>query len=429
MELSASVIGLIILAIVILLFLTDWIPSATTAVLGCALFVLTGICSVADAFSGFSDSTVILVFGMMVVGDALFYSGFAYDIGTFVLKIAKGSETRILLIVGAVSAAMSAFLSNVAVIAMTLAIVNSIAGASKNLKRINLYLPATMGAIFGGSLTLVGSTPQQAAQGVLQAATGESMKVFDFTLVGLPLVLLYLFYITTVGPKLARKIWGSRAEEDIEPSKQGSSIEELVIKGDRRKKITVAVIFTAMVILYSTELIPIALTAAVCALACVITRCTTEKRLLNELDFRIIIRLGGCLGIAEGLYASGCCDLIARSFIQLFGAQMHPMVLLAASLFLVILISNFISNSTAVMVVLPSTLAICSMLGFNAVSYTLAISFGASLVICTPLASAQIAMSLAAGYRFSDYVKYNILLQIGVYLLILIVLPLYFPLV
>ena len=190
-----------------------------------------------------------------------------------------------------------------------------------------------------------------------------------------------------------------------------------------------AVIFTAMVILYSTELIPIALTAAVCALACVITRCTTEKRLLNELDFRIIIRLGGCLGIAEGLYASGCCDLIARSFIQLFGAQMHPMVLLAASLFLVILISNFISNSTAVMVVLPSTLAICSMLGFNAVSYTLAISFGASLVICTPLASAQIAMSLAAGYRFSDYVKYNILLQIGVYLLILIVLPLYFPLV
>lgn len=428
MELTTPIIGLAILLLTIILFLTDWIPSATAAVLGCALFVLTGICSVSEAFSGFSDSTVILVFGMMVVGDALFNSGLAYDIGNFVIRTARGSEVRILLIVGAVSAVMSAFLSNVAVIAMALAIVNSIVQTSKNLKPMHLYLPATLGAIFGGSVTLVGSTPQQAAQGVLQAATGQTMGVFDFVYVGIPLVVIYLVYITTIGPKLARKIWGDRADCRLDSIDSGNSMEHLVIKGNQRKKITMSVIFVAMVFLYASEIIPIALTAALCALACIVTRCTTEKRLLKELDFRILIRLAGCLGLAEGLYASGCCDLIASSFINLFGAQMHPMVLLAASVFLVILISNFISNSTAVMVVLPSTLAIVSMLGYNAVSYTLAISYGASLVICTPLASAQIAMSLAAGYRFSDYFKYNIFLQILVYLLILLLLPVFFPL-
>lgn len=202
----------------------------------------------------------------------------------------------------------------------------------------------------------------------------------------------------------------------------------MLIQGDRRKKITMIVVFAVMVALYSTELIPNALTASVCALACVVTRCTTETRIIRGLDFRIIIRLGGCLGIAKGLYASGCCDLIANSFIRLFGETMPPMVLLAASLFLVILISNFISNSTAVMIVLPSTLAICTMLGFNAVSFTLALSYGANLCLCTPLASAQLAMSMAAGYRFSDYVKYNFPLQLLLYLAVLLLIPIFFPL-
>jgi len=427
--LSTSVTGLLILAVVILLFLTDWVSSATTAVLGCVLFVLTGICTVSEIFSKFSDSTVVLVFGMMVMGDALFNSGLAYDIGTFILSAAKESEIRILIIVGAVSAAMSAFLSNVAVIAMTLAIVNSIVGSSKKLKLMNLYLPATMGAIFGGTLTLVGSTPQQAAQGILQSATGEAMRIFDFVYVGIPLVIVYLLYITLIGPTLARKIWRNRDDGESAAVSSGGRMEDLIIKGNRRKKITMSIIFVIMVILYVTEAIPIALTAALCAIACIVTRCTTEKRLMKELDFRIIIRLGGCLGIAEGLYASGCCDLIASSFISLFGEQMHPLMLLAVSLFMVILISNFISNSTAVMVVLPSTLAISAMLGFNAVSYTLAISYGANLVFCTPLASAQIAMSMAAGYRFADYVKYNLLLQVLVYVVILVLLPVFFPLV
>ncbi len=423
---SPSVIGLLILAVVIVLFLTGWIPSAQAAVLGCILFVLTGICSATEVFSSMADSTVILVVGMLIVGEAMFSVGLAYDVGNFIRRVTGNNERRLIFAAGLISALLSSFLSNVTVIAMAISIINSIVRTSKNFRSKQLYLPIIIGASFGGILTLVGSTPQVTAMNILQETTGATLKIFDFTAIGAILVITYLLHATFTGYKLGDKIWGSRPEEDEREIAEDANMS-FVAEVPQYKKIMMLVIFLGMIVLFATGVIPVSLTAALGAVACVALRLIGERKAMAAVDWRIVIRLGGCLGIAKGLKASGFGDLISGGFIKIFGDQVSPMVLLAVAVLLVMIISNFITNSTAVVIVLPPVLAICTALGYNPVTYTMAIAYGANLCICTPLASAQMALAMAGGYKFSDYVKYGILLEILVYIEIVALTPLFFP--
>ena len=164
---SPAIISLIILIICIILFITRPIPNATTACLGCLLFALTGVCDFNSAFSGFSNSTVILMFGMMIVGTAMMDTGAARLVGKKVAKISGHKEKRFILFAGLTSAVLSTFLSNTAVIAIFLPIIASISNSDKSMNRMNITLPVTMGAMFGGVCTLVGSTPQLTANGIL----------------------------------------------------------------------------------------------------------------------------------------------------------------------------------------------------------------------------------------------------------------------
>ena len=107
-----DVISLIIFAFCIVLFVWDKLPMATTAILGCALMVIFGVCKFSVAFGQFSSSTVILTIGVMVIGAAISETGLAATIGNWIVRISKGSEVKLIIGTYLVSAAMSAFLTN-----------------------------------------------------------------------------------------------------------------------------------------------------------------------------------------------------------------------------------------------------------------------------------------------------------------------------
>ena len=123
---SPAVIGLIILVVCVVLFLTEWIPNSVTACLGCALMVLFGVCSFDDVFSSFSNSIVVLLVGSMVVGIAMFDTGVAQLVGRSVIRWSKGNGRTFLLVGGIVAGVLSMFLANTAVIAAFLPIIDSV---------------------------------------------------------------------------------------------------------------------------------------------------------------------------------------------------------------------------------------------------------------------------------------------------------------
>lgn len=429
---NSAIISLIILVVCIILFVTRIIPNAATAVLGCALFVITGVCDIKDAFSGFSNSTVLLMFGMMVVGIAMQETGIAEIIGKNVTKLSRKNERLFMLIAGITSAALSTFLSNTAVIAIFLPIIESVAKADRRMNRMNLTLPVTLGAMFGGVCTLVGSTPQLTANGILLEMTNETTKLelgmFDYTLPGLLLVGGYILYIELIGPKLAKRIWGDReavAEEaatEVEEKKLPSET-----KINKVKIIIMAVIFATTIVFFIGGWISTALTAVLAALLCIITGCVKQKTVIKKMDWSVVFVLAGCLGLATGITKGGAGKLIGEALSSLFGEGVPVIVIFAVFVILTMLISNFITNSTAVTIMLPIAISLCLVNGYNPLTFTLGIVFAANLTYSTPLANAQTAMTLVAGYKFSDYVRYTWPLALIVLVEIIAFVPLFYP--
>lgn len=92
------------------------------------------------------------------------------------------------------------------------------------------------------------------------------------------------------------------------------------------------------------------------------------------------------------------------------------------------IISNFVTNSAAIIIVLPIALSACTAMGYNPLPFCIGITFGASFACSTPLAAAQIAMTLVAGYKFSDYLKYTLPLALILLIGTLVFVPLFYPL-
>ncbi len=421
---TPAVISLIILAACIVLFITRPIPNAATACLGCLAFALTGVCTIGEAFSGFSNSTVLLMFGMMVVGIALMDTGAAKLIGNYVAKVSRGKEKLFIFMAGISSAILSTFLSNTAVIAIFLPIIASIVQSEPSMSRKNMTLPVTMGAMFGGVCTLVGSTPQLTANGILQEMTGLELKMFDFFLPGVCLTAVYMLFVLTIGHKIGNKVWGgsdSVTEEDAPVN-----MEEVTV--NKRKLITMIIIFFITIVLFIGDWIPTATTAILAALLCIVTKCTSQKSIIKHMDWSVVFILAGCLGLASGLTKGGAGELMSEGITKILSPDVAPILIFAIFVFATMLVSNFITNSTAVVIFLPIALALCQPYGINPLPMTLGIVYAANLTFSTPLANAQTAMTLVAGYKFSDYIRYTWILDILVFLTILITVPLFYSL-
>lgn len=420
----ADIVSLLVFSICIVLFIIDKLPMATTAILGCVLMVIFQVCTFSDAFGPFASSTVVLTIGVMIIGAAISETGLAATIGQWIVKVSKGSEIKLIIGTYLVSAVMSAFLTNSAVLAIFIPIIMGLSISNEQLKAKNFIMPIAFGCVIGGASTLVGSTQQMTAQGLLEEAGVRMFRTFDFSLIGGILIVFGLVYCLTLGKLFAKKAWGNELDgtEDYEmPVPQ--------LNPQKSKMIIISIIFLVTVILYITEWIPLAVTSTTAALLCIITGCITQKKAIVAVNWNIVGRLAGCLGIAKALSVSGGTTLIANGFSTLVGDSMPPFLLFCIFVLFVQLTSQFISNSTAIMIVLPIMLTIAPALGLNAYSFALGITLASGIALSCPLASSTLGMSMCVGYKFKDYFKYGFLYDIIAYITIITLVPLIYGLV
>jgi anion transporter len=413
-----AVLSLIIFTFCIILFIWDRLPMATTAILGCVLMVIFKICNFKTAFAQCASSTVILTIGVMMIGAAISETGLAATIGAWIVRVSKGSETKLIIGTYLVSAAMSAFLTNSAVLAIFIPIIMGLSAANDKIKAKDLIMPIAYGCVIGGASTLVGSTQQMTAQGLLEESGARLFKTFDFTLVGGVLVILGLVYCLTAGRFLGDKIWGKRPDDDAD-----YDIHPVAANYKKSKMIIMAVIFLLTVVFYITEWIPLAITSSSAAILCIITGCIPQKKAFTAVNWNIVGRLAGCLGLAKALESAGGTKLIAQAFSNVVGDSLSPFLLFAILVLLVQVVSEFMSNSTAILIVLPIVLSIAPQLHLNPYSFALGITLASGVALSCPLASSTLGMSMSVGYKFNDYFKYSIFYDILAYLVIIAMVP------
>ena len=213
---------LIILALSVIGFVSGKLRSDIVALIALVLLLVFNILTPAEALSGFSNSTVIMMVGLFVVGGAIFQTGLAKIIGGSLLKLAGKSELRLFILVVLGTSAIGGFVSNTGTVALMLPIVVSMAaGAGANVRR--LLMPLAFASSMGGMMTLIGTPPNLVIQDALTAGGYEPLKFFSFTPVGLVCIgigMLVLLPLT--------KWFLSEKKKKEEDGRKGKSLGELV---------------------------------------------------------------------------------------------------------------------------------------------------------------------------------------------------------
>ena len=177
-------VTLIILIASVILFMSGKVRSDLVAICVLLALLIFHILTPEEGLAGFSNSVVIMMVGLFVVGGAIFQTGLAKMISSKILKLAGKSELRLLLLVILVTSAIGAFVSNTGTVALMLPIVVSMA-ASANTSSSRLLMPLAFASSMGGMMTLIGTPPNLIIQDTLTGAGFEPLSFFSFLPVGI----------------------------------------------------------------------------------------------------------------------------------------------------------------------------------------------------------------------------------------------------
>lgn len=191
----------VIIAVAVILFVSDKLRVDLVALLVLAALVLTGLITPADALSGFSNPAVITVWAVFILSGALSRTGVANIIGNQVMRIAGVGQFRLLFLIMFTAAILSAFMNNVGVAALLLPVIIEIARRTET-PPSKLLMPLAFGALLGGLTTLIGTPPNILASDALRDNGLEPFGLFDFAPVGIVIMLAGLIYLVLVGQRL-----------------------------------------------------------------------------------------------------------------------------------------------------------------------------------------------------------------------------------
>ncbi len=175
-------IGILVLSAIF--FVNGKIRSDLVALCALVALLVCQILTPEEALSGFSNSVVIMMIGLFVVGGAIFQTGLAKMISSKILRLAGKSETRLFLLVILVTSAIGAFVSNTGTVALMLPIVVSLA-ASADVSPSRFLMPLAFASSMGGMMTLIGTPPNLVINDALISAGYEGLSFFSFLPVGL----------------------------------------------------------------------------------------------------------------------------------------------------------------------------------------------------------------------------------------------------
>src|SRR5262245_26884447 len=190
-----------ILAMMVVLWITEALPLAVTALIGPVLAVILQVGPARTVFAPFADPIIFLFIGSFMLAEAMFSHGLDRRIAFSALSSSAvgRSPTRILLVYGAVATGISMWISNTATTAMMFPIGLSIVAhvtrgresdASSRNFATAMMLMAAFGASIGGLGTPIGTPPNLIGKGMLERIAHVQISFFEWMLFGVPLAVV-----------------------------------------------------------------------------------------------------------------------------------------------------------------------------------------------------------------------------------------------
>jgi di/tricarboxylate transporter len=192
-----------------------------------------------------------------------------------------------------------------------------------------------------------------------------------------------------------------------------------------RALIAVAIL-AGMVTVATLEWLPMLQAAMLAAGLLLLTRCITGSAARAAVDWEVLIAIAASLGVGAALEKTGAAQFIAANVIQL--AQGDPWVTLAVVYLVTMVFTELITNNAAAVLIFPIALATSESLGVSFMPFAIAIMMAASASFSTPIGyQTNLMVYGPGGYRFTDYFRVGIPLNLLLAVVTISLAPLVWP--
>ncbi|WP_298028822.1 SLC13 family permease [uncultured Dialister sp.] len=425
-----AIITLCVLAVAAFLFVTELIPLAVTAMAACTALGILGVLPSKQVYAGLSNSTVVLFGGMFVIGAAMFKTGLAEAVGLWVVHKAGTGEVKLMGAVMLVTIILSSVSSNTGTVACLMPVVIGIANAAGVAPSKEL-MPLAIAANVGGTITMIGTPPNVIVTGALSAAGLPSFGFFEFALIGVPLSVIVLAYMLTIGRKtIPIHEVGAMDEDAVKAAKEEAGASDDAAPKSKSKMVISGLILIGVVVCMALKLptIPLQTAAVTGAILCVITGCLKEKEAYAGIDWVTIFLFAGMLSVATAMDKTGAGKLIADTVVGMMGDHPNPIVLCAVLYLISNVLTQFMSNTASAALLAPIGISIAQSIGADPKPVLMSIGIAASMAYATPMATPPNTLVLGPGsFTFNDYVKVGVPLCVICFIVSVILIPIFWP--
>jgi di/tricarboxylate transporter len=188
-----------------------------------------------------------------------------------------------------------------------------------------------------------------------------------------------------------------------------------------------AAIFVAALALGATQVIALPLAFLLGVVALLLTRCLTPEEAYESVDWRLMVLIGSMLAFGEAMRVTGTADYLADLIVE-HVAPLGSQAVLAGFFLLTVVLTQPMSNQAAALVVLPVAIGTAQRLGYEPRALAMSVTFAASCSFLTPLEPSCALVYGPGRYRFSDFVRVGAGLTVIVFVVSMLLIPLFWPL-
>ena len=439
-----------ILSMMVVLWVTEALPLAVTALIGPVLVIVMQVAPARVAFAPFADPIIFLFIGSFMIAEAMFVHGLDRRLafGALSSRIVGGSATRILIVYGLVAGTISMWISNTATTAMMFPIGLSIVAnltegreadpGSRNFATA-MMLMAAFGASVGGIGTPIGTPPNLIGIGMLSRIAGVQISFFKWMLLGVPIMLvLFAFLFVYFKLQLLRGVILNVGRTE----RFGDELRRLgpLSKGQRNTLIafsaTVALwLFpgvlnivglgtTAFAKAYSAA-IPESVAAMTGAILLFVLPVNWRARRFTlswdqavRIDWGIILLFGGGLAMGELAFSTGLAEALGRGITGwLPGESTLSLTIIFTAV--AIVMSEAASNTASANMIVPVAIAVAQAAGIDPVQPALGATLGASMGFMMPISTPPNAIVYSSGHvPITQMMRHGVMLDIAGFVVI-----------
>jgi sodium-dependent dicarboxylate transporter 2/3/5 len=440
-----------IMAAVITLWITEALPMPVTALVGAAACVILRVAPAKEVFAPFADPLMFLFIGSFILARAIFLHHLDRRLafGVLSIKAVGARPSRILFAFGAVTAFISAWISNTATTAMMFAIGMSILAflfdKGKELGReishryaTGLMLMTSFAASIGGLATPIGTPPNVIGLGFIKQLVGVEFPFFKWTAIGVPVVLVLFLFLFFYLDKFCKA-----GVAEIEGSVELVAREKAKLGAWTTGQKSTLVAFSVTVALWvipgiialvagdSSSLykflngsVPEAVAALTGAALLFVLPGNQGERAITweravEIDWGVVLLYGGGFALGVLSFQTGLAEAVGRGLTGLLPVS-GEFGLLVASTIIAVMVSETTSNTASANMVVPVVIAIAEAAGSDPLEPALGATFGASLGFMLPVSTPCNAIVYGSGYiPLAKMVRYGVILDVAGVLVII----------